>query len=68
MFPFIMCNQFTIISFMILFLWLIFCKMTCPNMGWKRSSRHRAFQKGVSLLRTKSRASAGHCKHRALTS
>ena len=23
-------------------------------MGWKRISRHRAFQKGVSLLRTKS--------------
>ena len=45
MFPFIMCNQFTIISFMILFLWLIFCKITCPNVGWKRSSRHRSFQK-----------------------
>ena len=59
MFPFIMCNQFTIISFMILFLWLIFCKMTCPNVGWKRSSRHRSFQKGVSLLRTKSRDHVG---------
>ena len=28
-------------------------------MGWKRVSRHRAFQKGVSLLRTKSRDNVG---------
>ena len=33
------------------------CKLVAVeavNMGWKRISRHRAFQKGVSLLRTKS--------------
>ena len=29
------------------------------NMDWKRISRHRAFQKGVSLLRTKSRDKVG---------
>ena len=28
-------------------------------MGWKRISRRRAFQKGVSLLRTKSRDNVG---------
>ena len=28
-------------------------------MGWKRISRHRAFQKGVSLLKTKGRDKAG---------
>ena len=28
-------------------------------MGWKIISRHRAFQKGVSLLRTKSRDKVG---------
>ena len=28
-------------------------------MGWKRISRHRAVQKGVSLLRTKSRDEVG---------
>ena len=27
--------------------------------SWKRISRHRAFQKGVSLLRTKSRDNVG---------
>ena len=26
-----------------------------PKAGWKRISRHRALQKGVNLLRTKSR-------------
>ena len=30
-----------------------------PNAGWKRISRHRAFQKGVSLLRTKNREKVG---------
>ena len=30
-----------------------------PSAGWKRISRHRAFQKGVSLLRTKSRDNMG---------
>ena len=29
------------------------------NAGWKRISRHRAFRKGVSLLRTKSRNNVG---------
>ena len=28
-------------------------------MGWKRISRHRAFQEGGTLLRTKSRDKAG---------
>ena len=28
-------------------------------MGWKRISRHKAFQKGVSLLRTKSKDKVG---------
>ena len=28
-------------------------------MGWKRVSRHRAFQKGVILLRTNSRDNVG---------
>ena len=28
-------------------------------MGWKRISRHRVLQKGVSLLRTKSRDNVG---------
>ena len=31
----------------------------CPNVGWKRISRHRALQKGVSLWRTKSRDNVG---------
>ena len=35
-----------------IFLSLCWCS---PSTGWKRISRHRAFQKGVSLLRTKSR-------------
>ena len=30
-----------------------------PKAGWKRISRHRALQKGVNLLRTKSRESVG---------
>ena len=34
--------------------WCIHCHGN-PSTGWKRISRHRAFQKGVSLLRTTSR-------------
>ena len=30
-----------------------------PNTGWKIISRYRAFQNGVSLLRTKSRDKVG---------
>ena len=30
-----------------------------PNSGWKRISRHRVLQKGLSLLRTKSRDNVG---------
>jgi len=38
------------------------CKLVAVeavNMGWKRVSRHRAFQKGASLLRIKSRDKVG---------
>ena len=38
--------------------WRIHCHGN-PSAGWKRISRHRAFQKGVSLLRTKSRDNVG---------
>ena len=30
-----------------------------PSIGWKRTSRHRVFQKGVSLLRAGSRDNEG---------
>ena len=36
--------------------------LTCwgsPSAGWRRISRHRAFQKGVSLLRTRNRDKVG---------
>ena len=38
--------------------WRLLC-WGSPSMGWKRISRHRVFQKGVSLLRTKSRDNVG---------
>ena len=39
-----------------IFLSLCWCS---PSAGWKRISRHITFQKGVSLLRTKSRDKMG---------
>ena len=33
---------------------MIFFGGSSPNASWKRTSRHRAFRKGMSLLRTKS--------------
>jgi len=38
------------------------CACVCGECGWKRISRHRILQEGVSLLRTKSRDNVGILK------
>ena len=38
--------------------YVIWCHVSL-SVSWKRISRHGVFQKGVSLLRTKSRDNAG---------